>query len=245
MAFHDTKVKKKLGKDVRSAILSSAEEAVISANIMQDIAFKLHSSIGGNHKIRVASGDPCDKTEMRHILGDWWDKELFQLTSREALQRLVAIFEDPDVDLRPLASQLKKKIGDVEQMEIEDEDGGDPSTSVLNEFGGVVRKHKKITFACCAAAIFLVVFLPVLFLVIIPNFQSDDPSGTNPGSNSTTESPESSTTTTTTAMPSTSTTTTITTTTTTTTTTPMFTLIWKYMTISPFTPTVTVPHMSS
>ena len=113
MAFHDTKVKKKLGKDVRSAILSSAEEAVISANIMQDIAYKLHRSIGGNHKVRVTSGRPCDKTEMRHILGDWWEKELFQLTSREALQRLVAIFEDPDVDLRPLASQLRNNIDKV------------------------------------------------------------------------------------------------------------------------------------
>ena len=125
MAFHDTEVKQKLGEDVRSAILSSAEDGTISANIMQDIAYKLHRSIGGNHKIRVACGEPCDKTEMRHILGDWWEKELFQLTSREALQRLVAIFEDPDVDLRPLAMQLRNKIGDVEKMEIEVKDRGD------------------------------------------------------------------------------------------------------------------------
>merc|ERR1712013_374495 len=235
---YDEKVKKKLGRAVRDSIIDSVHNGTIDSAKMKDIAFKLHEHVGGRHVIRtISGGKPCDSVEMRAILCDWWAKDLCrkELSREEAVQKLVNIFEHNDLGLRPLADQLKNI------MEREERDSGyrvtiesrRPSirspgnkrdTTCLSAFAKVVKRHKKM----CISTIAIVVIVLVIAFVIFPALQPDDPSGTTPGYNSTTESPESS------SLTSTSTTTT---TATTTTTTPDF------MTISPFYPTETVPHM--
>ena len=48
----------------------------------------------------------CDDFELREVLSDWWDKELFQLDRKTALQKISDILRGPDVDLPPVASKL-------------------------------------------------------------------------------------------------------------------------------------------
>jgi len=247
MAYEE-KVKKKLGTAVRDSIIDSVHNGTIDSAKMKDIAYKLHERVGGNHMIRtISGGKPCDSVEMRAILCDWWAEDLCrkELSREEAVQKLVNIFEHNDLGLRPLADQLKNIMEDEERdsgyrvtMEPRRPSIGSPGNkrdaTCLSAFAKVVKRHKKMSL--CISFITIVAIALVIAFVIVPFFQPDDPSGTTPGYNSTTESSESSTST------STSTTTSITTTTTSTTSTTTTTTP-DFMTISPFYPTETVPHM--
>jgi len=243
MAYEE-KVKKKLGTAVRDSIIDSVHNGTIDSAKMKDIAYKLHERVGGNHMIRtISGGKPCDSVEMRAILCDWWAEDLCrkELSREEAVQKLVNIFEHDDLGLRPLANQLRNIMEEEERnseygvtMEPRRPSirslGNKRDTTCLRAFAKVVKRHKKMSMCIFFITIVAIVAIALLIaFVIVPALQPDDTSGTTPGYNSTTESPESST--------STSASTTTSTTTTTTTTTPAF------VTISPFYPTITVPHM--
>ena len=53
-------------------------------------------------------GDDYDETELRDILADWYEEELFDLPTNDALQKLIAICEDKSVRLYPLAKTLRE-----------------------------------------------------------------------------------------------------------------------------------------
>ena len=72
---------------------------------MTDIARMLHPTVNGNHVRRGAVGD---MPGMRCILSDWYTQEMQMMKRGNALNKLVRVFEDGDVDLKPLASQIKK-----------------------------------------------------------------------------------------------------------------------------------------
>ena len=65
----------------------------------------LHPTVNGNHVRRGAVGD---MPGMRCILSDWYTQEMQMMKRGNALNKLVRVFEDGDVDLKPLASQIKK-----------------------------------------------------------------------------------------------------------------------------------------
>ena len=105
---HDDKVIKKLGQEARDAILKEVRSGAINSDQMRDIAYKLHPTVGGNHKRRSDRGVPSDDREMRRILSDWYPQELYTLQRDAALTKLAAIFESEDVGLKPLGTQIKR-----------------------------------------------------------------------------------------------------------------------------------------
>ena len=100
-------MKIKLGEGVVT-LLYNVTNGTITAQNMKDFAFKLDQKIWANHVRRTRDdGEASDWAEMRRILCDWYNEELFHMDREAAVQKLVKIFMDPDINLHPLATQLK------------------------------------------------------------------------------------------------------------------------------------------
>ena len=106
--LYDDKVINKLGKEAYDAILGQVRSGNIDGQQMADIASQLHPTVRGNHQRRCEKGASSDDYEMRHILSDWVIQELCMLKRETALKRLVMVFEDKNINLKPLARQLKR-----------------------------------------------------------------------------------------------------------------------------------------
>lgn len=64
------------------------------------------NKISGKHQSR-SNGSLDNNALMRYILGDWYNEELYDMSRSTALQKLIKIFYGPEVNCKPLASQLK------------------------------------------------------------------------------------------------------------------------------------------
>ena len=65
--------------------------------------------IYGDHARRMeADRDKGHADEMRDILADWWNQELFKMTGQKALEKLVRIFEGPEIQWNSLAQDLRQ-----------------------------------------------------------------------------------------------------------------------------------------
>ena len=111
MQAYDRDVKEKLGTDAYGLILREVDSGVICHQKMRDIAEGLYPAevkIVGNHQRRIsAKGGKSDSHEMRSILSDWWLLgDLHEISKEEALQRLVMVFREEPVMLKPLATAL-------------------------------------------------------------------------------------------------------------------------------------------
>ena len=102
MGEYDDEVKKALTKGPYDAILEAVRYNHIDPQRMKDIAKLLHPSIRGSHKKR----ERCCEAEMRRILSEWWNLELYKLSKKEALEKL----NDDTVNMRPLANKIQKFI---------------------------------------------------------------------------------------------------------------------------------------
>ena len=78
---------------------------------MKDISSKLHLIVGGKHRQRKGSGE----SEMRAVISDWYNFELYNMTRENALQKLLAVLEDPSVELKPLAKEIKQSISKTQE----------------------------------------------------------------------------------------------------------------------------------
>ena len=108
-------VEGKLGKETVKLMLDSARDGDISDSQMSSIAEKLGRNIDGpniifgNHRRqmerdRFATSD----TLLKCILSDWWGVKLYDMSTGEALSKMVQVCQDPDIALRPLAKQLSE-----------------------------------------------------------------------------------------------------------------------------------------
>ena len=98
-------------KSLALMILCDVDSGVICDQKMRDIAKGLHPAVKivGNHQRRILGGCKCDAHEMRSILSDWWlFGDLHEIAKEEALQRLVMVFREDPVTLKPLATELAK-----------------------------------------------------------------------------------------------------------------------------------------
>ena len=112
MQAYDRNVKEKLGTDAYRLILREVDSGVICDQKMRDIAKGLYPAevkIVGNHQRRILGGCKSDAHEMRSILSDWWlFGDLHEISKEQALQRLVMVFREEPVTLKPLATGLAK-----------------------------------------------------------------------------------------------------------------------------------------
>ena len=117
MGLYDADVIEKLGKEAYNYILDRVKCGIISAQNMNDISSQLHPHILGNHLRRVNSGKACDEAEFRQILGDWFNKELYDLDQKTALSRLISIINSPSVSLPAEGKRLKQISEGIEAEE--------------------------------------------------------------------------------------------------------------------------------
>ena len=81
---------------------------------------------------------PSDESELRNILSDWWNHELFNLDQTAALGRLVSIFESPSVYLPPVAANLRSGCDELR------EDTTSNLDSVINSLPEMFKSEPKI-----------------------------------------------------------------------------------------------------
>ena len=115
MGLNDEKVKAILGQEAWVILWSSVRSGELDALKMKEMARKLHPSVGGSHQRRTGpSGRRVpDWHEMREVLSDWYQQELFEFDQRSALQKLIAIFKSDAVELPNIAGDLGNLLTDL------------------------------------------------------------------------------------------------------------------------------------
>ena len=121
MAFYQAnmqEVEEKLGANIVKLMLDSARNGDISDEQMASIADKLGRDLDGpnvifgGHKLRFERDKQAKSdTLLKGIFSDWWMAQLYDLPYEKALSKIGKIFQDPDVDLRPLAKKLMDATG--------------------------------------------------------------------------------------------------------------------------------------
>ena len=108
MGKNDNNVRKALGIEAWDILIEKTKEGGIGSQHMKDISQALHRIVGGNHLRRVDEAKVmCDDHELREILGDWWEQELYGLNQTEALRKISAILSSREVNLPCIASSLR------------------------------------------------------------------------------------------------------------------------------------------
>ena len=90
MAIYDEEVASLLGRQATTLILRWVKRGAIDAQKMEDFAQLLHPEVGGEHRRRrvlMFTGE----AEMRSILSDWYNKEMFEMDKATAVKKLMAI----------------------------------------------------------------------------------------------------------------------------------------------------------
>ena len=113
MGKFDEKVKTVLGAEAFTILCSAATEDKIDEQKMNDISQLLHPKVGGKHRKRMKEeGGKSDNVGMREVLSDWYEVGGLNLLSRDqALDKIASILESSEVDLCPIASELRGLIG--------------------------------------------------------------------------------------------------------------------------------------
>ena len=108
MGKNDNNVKKTLGEPAWDTLVARAADGSIDSQHMKDLSQQLHPNIGGKHFRRVNDEKvKCDDSELRHILSDWWDQELYKLNQEVALKKICEILRSQEVNLPSIAATLK------------------------------------------------------------------------------------------------------------------------------------------
>lgn len=112
MAVHRKEVIGIIGQDTWDLIMDSVRSGRMSSQQIKDTAFCLGEQVGGKHKTRMDGGGKSDDAEMREILSDWYEVDIFSLEGTEdvkekALEKLMSVFENKDINLQFLTFRLK------------------------------------------------------------------------------------------------------------------------------------------
>ena len=107
MANWDKEVLEKLGPVVFKLIRDYVTNHVTNIDVMNDIAQILSDGAGGANQRRRGG---FDERAMRDILSDWYNEEMHKMTREAAVKRLIAVFKDNSVNLKPLAHALEQKL---------------------------------------------------------------------------------------------------------------------------------------
>ena len=91
MAIHDEEVARILGIQATTLILNWVKTGVIDAQKMEDFAQLLHPEVGGDHRRQRGLMCSGGEAEMRFILSDWYNKEMFEMDRLTAVKKLIAI----------------------------------------------------------------------------------------------------------------------------------------------------------
>ena len=112
MGINDKKVISIVGKDIWNHILDAVRDGTVNRQNMSDIAGLLNSKVGGSHLRRKE----CDEAEMREILGEYYNEEMFEMSTHEAVTKLIEVMNSDSVRLFPLAKKLEWCLKNVKRI---------------------------------------------------------------------------------------------------------------------------------
>ena len=112
MGINDGKVISIVGKDIWNHILDAVRDGTVNPQNMSDIARLLNSKVGGSHLRRKE----CDEAEMREILGEYYNEEMFEMSTHEAVTKLIEVMKNDSVRLFPLAKKLEGCLENVKRI---------------------------------------------------------------------------------------------------------------------------------
>ena len=153
MTAYDRDVEKKLGKETWKLLIQYVNSGRISSQQSSDIARGLSEKIFGAHENRMKDSG-WNNIELRHILANWYEEKMFDMTREEALSTLANIFEDTTLGLNCLASEIRKS---VEKNKLNDrteskrcvDDNEIANGDILNPFHHIqiVSSHDALTIS--------------------------------------------------------------------------------------------------
>ena len=112
MGLNDEKVKAILGQQAWDILWNSVTSGTLNDLKMKDMAIKLHPTVGGSHQRRAGPNGRRDSDwhEMREVLSDWYEQELFAFENDKgkALCKLITIFKSDALELPRIAEELKR-----------------------------------------------------------------------------------------------------------------------------------------
>ena len=104
-------IRKLLGQEPIDLVLDFAKAGRMNQEKLCEIGRQLGAGVLGRHKLRRERGRVEDyEVEMRHMFEDWYQEESYGMTSEEAQQKLIGIFQHRDVSLEDVAERFQKII---------------------------------------------------------------------------------------------------------------------------------------
>ena len=116
MGINDGRVVSIIGKDIWKHIRDEVNNGTVNPQQMSDIAGLLNAKVRGSHLRRKEKGGMCDEAEMREILGDYYNEEMFEMTTHEAVKKLIEVMNNDSVRLFPLAKKLEGCLENVKRI---------------------------------------------------------------------------------------------------------------------------------
>ena len=132
-------VKRKLGEEVVKEMTESCDAETFPSEKLSSFAQHLceNSVVYGNHERRKKDG----AVELKAILCDWYNEELYKMTTGAALERLVVVLEHSDVNVKPLAAKIKN-------MKEKERDQPGENQGSLSACSGILLKPLKTVTPC-------------------------------------------------------------------------------------------------
>ena len=132
-------VKRKLGEEVVKEMTESCDAETFPSEKLSSFAQHLceNSVVYGNHERRKKDG----AVELKAILCDWYNEELYKMTTAAALERLVVVLEHSDVNVKPLAAKIKN-------MKEKERDQPGENQGSLSACSGILLKPLKTVTPC-------------------------------------------------------------------------------------------------
>ena len=116
MGIYDAKVISKVGIDIWNYILEDVRIGTLNKQMMSDIARLLHPKVGGSHKRRKEEGGKSDAAEMREILGEFYSEKMFEMSTKDAVTKLIEVMNHDSVRLFELAKKLDECLRNAKRI---------------------------------------------------------------------------------------------------------------------------------
>ena len=132
-------VKRKLGDKVVKEMMEYCDAEIFPSEKLSSFALHLceNKVVYGNHERRKMDG----AVELKAILCDWYNEELYKMTTGAALERLVVVLEHSDVNVKPLAAKIKN-------MKEKERDQPGENQGSLSACSGILLKPLKTATPC-------------------------------------------------------------------------------------------------
>ena len=106
----EQEVREALGSDVYDKVCEYMMDGHISTQNLKDISLKLHPKLHAAFSRRREEKVPIDVHELRRVLDDWWELELYKTEMQNGCghKKLIDVLSHPFISLKVLVQGIEK-----------------------------------------------------------------------------------------------------------------------------------------